>query len=261
MASVSQNGRRPRRPWTAQDQIVAEVAAACGVGCREIGRMLDRTHVVVVRHLNPAVAEKSREYSLRWQQQNPDKKREADRHWYQSNSEKVCERSRQWRKDNADRLREYMRSWHEANSEKVRESQSRYRLANRDKVREKKRRRYACKRAARRHALHPVTQQQIDVRFMLWGNRCAFCGVNASHRRNTRHERLTVDHVLALTKGGLDDAGNIIPACHACNSSKNNNLIEVWYRQQPFFTDVRWRKIQRHCPAAVVGQLPLALVG
>jgi hypothetical protein len=65
--------------------------------------------------------------------------------------------------------------------------------------------------------------------------------------------------VLALTKGGLDEAVNIIPACTACNSSKNNSPVEAWYNRQPFFAATRWRKIQRHCPAAVVGQLPLAL--
>jgi 5-methylcytosine-specific restriction endonuclease McrA len=83
--------------------------------------------------------------------------------------------------------------------------------------------------------------------------------VDATHQRNHGRQRLTVEHVLALTKGGLDEAANIIPACTACNSSKNNSPIEDWYRQQPWFMDARWRKIQRHCSAAVVGQLPLAL--
>jgi 5-methylcytosine-specific restriction endonuclease McrA len=114
-------------------------------------------------------------------------------------------------------------------------------------------------RAARRQALHPVTRAQIDARFAIWGNRCAFCGADATHQRNHGRQRLTVEHVLALTKGGLDEASNIIPACTACNSSKNNSPIEDWYRQQEWFTETRWAKIRKHCPAAVVGQLPLAL--
>jgi hypothetical protein len=68
-----------------------------------------------------------------------------------------------------------------------------------------------------------------------------------------------VEHVLALTKGGLDEASNIIPSCNTCNCSKNNSPVGAWYNRQPFFAEARWRKIQRHCSAAVVGQLPLAM--
>jgi 5-methylcytosine-specific restriction endonuclease McrA len=139
------------------------------------------------------------------------------------------------------------------------ESSRRWRKANPEKIREKARRRNAWKRAARRAALHPVTRAQIDARFAIWGNRCAFCGADAPHQRNHGRQRLTVEHVLALTKGGLDEASNIIPACSACNSSKSNSPIEDWYRQQEWFTEPRWAKIRKHCPAAVVGQLPLAL--
>jgi hypothetical protein len=127
-------------------------------------------------------------------------------------------------------------------------------------MRERSRKRKVRIRSARRQALQPVTRQQIDARFALWNYRCAFCGVDASHQRNKGHDRLTIEHVLALTKGGLDEASNILPACLTCNLGKHNAPVEAWYRRQPFFTEPRWRKIQRHCPAAVVGQLPLALL-
>jgi hypothetical protein len=259
MASVSQNGRRKPRPWTAQDQIIAEVAAACGVTCGVIGRSLRRSETSVREHLIPAVAKKNRESSRRWHQTNTEKVREYRRNWHKLNAEKACERSRQWRKDNPERLREQVRKWRKANPVNVRMNTRRYRQSNPGKNQENLRRRATWRRAARRAALHPVTRAQIDARFAIWDNRCAFCGVDASHERNHGRERLTVEHVLALTKGGLDEASNIIPACSACNSSKNNSPVEDWYRQQPWFTEARWRKIQRHCPAAVVGQLPLAL--
>jgi len=127
-------------------------------------------------------------------------------------------------------------------------------------TRERSRRRKVRIRSARRQALQPVTRQQIDARFALWNHRCAFCGVDAAHEQNKGRNRLTIEHVLALTKGGLDEASNILPSCLACNLGKHNAPVESWYRRQPFFTESRWRKIQRHCPAAVVGQLPLGLL-
>lgn len=259
MASVSQNGRRKPRPWTAQDQIVAEVAAACGATYVDIGKTLKRTVDCVKARLIPAAAEKMRERRRRWCRDNFEKLQEYKHNWHKLNAEKVCERSRQWRKDNPERLREQGRKWRKANPVNVRINTRRYRQSNPGKNQENLRRRATWRRAARRAALHPVTRAQIDARFALWNNRCAFCGVDASHERNHDRQRLTVEHVLALTKGGLDEASNIIPACSACNSSKNNSPVEDWYRRQPFFTELRWAKIQKHCPAAVVGQLPLAL--
>jgi hypothetical protein len=259
MEPVSQSSRQKRRPWTAQDQIVAEVAAACGVSFCEIGRVLERSSSMVRDRLIAAVAENRRARHRRWRQENPDKVRENGRRWKQENPDKHRDHGRRWRRENAEKSREHSRRWYEANFDKVIKNGRRWKQENPGKVRENCRRRDARKRTARRQALHPVTRYQIDARFAIWGNRCAFCGADATHQRNHGRQRLTVEHVLALTKGGLDEASNIIPACTACNSSKSNSPIEDWYRQQKWFTEARWAKIRKHCPAAVVGQLPLAL--
>ena len=289
MTSVSQNGRRARRPWTAQDQTTAEVAAACGVSYRDIGLALDRAYSLVRTRLSAHAADVSREYGRLWRQANAETMRKHTRRHYEANRDKAIERSRLWRLANPDKMREHRlrwdkrnpenrrersrryysanrdkviqkgRQWRQANQDRVRESVRRWHAANPDKVREKNRRRYACKRAARRQSLQPVTRAQIDARFALWQNRCAFCGVLAADPRNRGRKRLTVEHALALASGGLDEAANIIPACTACNSSKKSSPIEDWYRQQEWFTEARWAKIRKHCPAAVVGQLPLAL--
>ena len=241
---------------------------------REIGRFLDRPHNAISRHLSLIAAERQRKFYHSYYQANLESQRERNRCNYKANAEKRRNYACAYRKLNADKVRKSKRLWIKANPEWARQKARRYyesntdrilersrawAAANPDKVFHKTRRRNAWKRAARRHALQPVTRQQIDARFALWNNRCAFCGVDASHQRNHGRERLTVEHVLALTKGGLDEASNIIPACTSCNTSKHNSPVETWYRRQPWFTEARWRKIQRHCPAAVVGQLPLAL--
>jgi 5-methylcytosine-specific restriction endonuclease McrA len=123
----------------------------------------------------------------------------------------------------------------------------RWRRENPERPLEHCRRRHALRRAARRQALSPLTLEQKMERFALFGNACAYC--------DKPEKPLTVDHVLALKKGGHDEAPNAVPACFSCNSSKHTKPVEQWYRAQPFFDAKRWRKIQRHCPDASRNQL------
>jgi 5-methylcytosine-specific restriction endonuclease McrA len=51
-----------------------------------------------------------------------------------------------------------------------------------------------------------------------YDNRCAYC---------KKRKKLTVDHVIPLSKGGTNTIGNIIPACGSCNSSKRDKLWDV----------------------------------
>ena len=112
------------------------------------------------------------------------------------------------------------------------------------------RKRSAFRRAGRRNALVPLTSSQLKERFALFNDACAYCGSD---------KQATIDHVMPLSNGGLDEYTNIVPACKTCNSSKNSKEVWQWYQSQSFFTEARWRKIQRHCSDKVGGQLPLAL--
>jgi len=221
-----------RRSWTAQDQITAEVAAACGVNLAQIGKALEANRTCVEYHL-----ECGKVRTAKLDRQNA---------------------RRRGRRSLSDKGREAKRRWYNLNREKCRDQNKYYRSKNKEKISERRRLDKVRRRAFGHLSLTPITLAAKNTRFALWRNRCAFCGVDAKHPRNAGHDRLTVEHVLALTKNGLDEADNIAPACHSCNCSKNNAPVEEWYRRQPFFTEARWRKICRHCPAAVVGQLPLA---
>jgi 5-methylcytosine-specific restriction endonuclease McrA len=67
---------------------------------------------------------------------------------------------------------------------------------------------------------------------------CGYCGV-----RQSRKVKLTRDHVVPVTKGGLTVRNNIIGACSRCNSSKSNYDLEEWYPKQPFYSAERMQKI------------------
>jgi 5-methylcytosine-specific restriction endonuclease McrA len=265
MDSVSQNGRRKARPWTAQEQITAEVAAACGVAVKDIADLLNRHVSVVTYKLKPASMNAALTRHRRYHQENKDQRNAQKREYYAANREKSSRRSKIYYQANRSKAIQQQRAWCLANKEWVAERQRSYRASRRveileakrkwaasnpQMVRDQSRRRKSIVRAGRRKAIEPLSIQLRNNRFKLWDNSCAYCGNSGAQE---------VDHVLALTQGGLDEANNVAPACRRCNASKNDRPVETWYRRQPFFTEARWRKIQRHCPAAVAGQLPLAL--
>jgi hypothetical protein len=49
---------------------------------------------------------------------------------------------------------------------------------------------------------------------------CEYCGVV---------ENLSWDHLIPLSKGGPDNADNLVWACLSCNSSKGNKGLYAWY--------------------------------
>lgn len=48
---------------------------------------------------------------------------------------------------------------------------------------------------------------------------CFYCGST---------EQITVDHVVAIARGGVDGIGNLVSACKSCNSQKRQLTIMEW---------------------------------
>lgn len=51
---------------------------------------------------------------------------------------------------------------------------------------------------------------------------CFYCGASG---------RMSMDHVVPLSRGGVHSIGNLVPACVACNSSKRTRTIVEWRRR------------------------------
>jgi len=51
---------------------------------------------------------------------------------------------------------------------------------------------------------------------------CAMCG---------ERRKLTVEHIIPLSRGGRHSIGNLLPLCSSCNSSKLNNLLIEWRKR------------------------------
>ena len=152
------------------------------------------------------------------------------------------EQQRYW-KENPEAKKEHDRQWGQAKWWLEYQTRPERRLY----IRQKSKRRKALLREQTAHQIRP---RELRARFVLFGNCCAYCGASGD---------MEIEHVIAISKGGTHAMGNIVPACHDCNSSKRAKEPETWYRQQPFFTECRWRKICRVLgwQRSSVGQLAL----
>ena len=52
--------------------------------------------------------------------------------------------------------------------------------------------------------------------------RCYYCGI--------KHDKLTIDHVVPISKGGDNSLCNIVPACITCNRLKGSKSLVEWVR-------------------------------
>lgn len=95
-----------------------------------------------------------------------------------------------------------------------------------------------------------VKPRQIRERFRLFDNCCAYCGSGGD---------MQIEHVVPIAQGGTHALGNIVPSCQRCNMSKRDHNPETWYRQQPFFSELRWKEICKvlEWSKSSVGQLAL----
>jgi hypothetical protein len=118
------------------------------------------------------------------------------------------------------------------------EEQGQIRIARQRGKRASQKRARKIREQARKQTPFPCTPSQRLSRFALFNGRCAYCGT---------HGKMTVDHVVPLSRGGFDEASNIVPACTKCNSSKHARPVLEWYQSQPFFKQSQWDKIVRHC--------------
>lgn len=74
---------------------------------------------------------------------------------------------------------------------------------------------------------------QIKLEFELC---CAYCG--------SKSKQLTLDHVVAESKGGIKSRKNLVPACARCNKSKGSKHLTDWYiATLPFYCEKRLQKI------------------
>lgn len=165
--------------------------------------------------------------------------------------EKRIAQAAKYREDNREKIRSRRREIYASNTEK-------FQLANRENY--LKHREERIKAAAEYQSSHPEivaltrSRRRAIVKFSITTSDhkkllhihrgcCAYCHVKLTAWGRDIETALQWDHVIPLSRGGVDGVGNLVPSCRSCNLSKNRSTVMEWKLRK-----ARWyinREIQR----------------
>ena len=77
---------------------------------------------------------------------------------------------------------------------------------------------------SQKHKIKAVVKQRF-------GGACAYCGCVPRY--------LTLDHIVARSKGGLDVKSNLAAVCQRCNKSKGSRSLWQWWQASPYWNEER----------------------
>lgn len=155
------------------------------------------------------------ENTRNWKQRNPEKSKADSLNWYYKNTELAQATTRKWRDANKEWDSQRTRLWQINNPLYVRKA-----AHNR--------------RALLRGYSYKIEHAESILR--LQGDRCSYCEADAD---------LQINHVLPLSRGGLNIITNLQWLCAFHNQSKNN-LTDHEYRSKMGFLPV-----ERHLSLAI----------
>ena len=145
------------------------------------------------------------------------RKRETQRRYCKAHPERRREQARRYRETHRDGIREIDRSYRvrEGVRERRREARRAWRRDNQDKVKA-----YNAERRIRAEGRGgSFTADDVGRMRKQQKNRCWWC-------RKPMKDKYTVDHRIALARGGGNDPSNLVLCCVSCNSRKQTKTPE-----------------------------------
>ncbi len=149
-----------------------------------------------------------REQAKNWGRNNAQRKAIRDKARREADPQRIQKKDQRYYEANRERINARNRAYYPANREKALADVALWREANREKTRQYEHRRRTVLEEAGSHT--PEEWRRI---LDFYGHTCPGCGSS---------ERLTVDHVVPLSKGGSNAADNLQPLCVRCNAAKGN---------------------------------------
>lgn len=153
----------------------------------------------------------------------------------------MAEQRAYWKK-NPEAYKEYGRERNREYAKWRHMTDLRYRIYHREKSKRRK-------AQAKGQTPVAISVNALLTRFGQFGNCCAYCGCAGD---------MEIEHVVPISRGGAHDISNIVPACAPCNSSKSAREMEAWYKEHPYFCELRLQRIRRIVRPPMALQLAFA---
>ena len=201
-----------------------------------------------------------RKYDEIHYEENKEYYKEHSRNYYEEHREHYLELNEKYREEHKEEILEYSRDYYEEHREHYEE----YRKENKEKYQEKHRQYYQENKAyykeyRKQHYINNphmyfnynnkrrqleenqgngVTNEQLHEMHKFFNGECAYSGIKLKKGVNK-----SIDHIVALDNGGLNEIWNCVPMIKSYNSSKGTRDMIEWYKQQEYFSEERLNKI------------------
>jgi 5-methylcytosine-specific restriction endonuclease McrA len=157
------------------------------------------------------------QYAYSWVAKNPDRAKARSKAHYEANKQLYIDRATNWSKNNPDKMQQIRAKTRLKHKDKHAYLIKQWGINNKELKRS-----YLQKRRAlqKQNGVFAVTKKEL---IKLYNNPCFYCG---------SREKITIDHIIPIIKGGTHGVGNLTSACKACNSSKNDDFLTVWKKRK-----------------------------
>ena len=156
-------------------------------------------------------SEKQLTYSRTYQRSHPERVRAAVRAYQRVHPEKHLASNRVWNAAHPEKQRAYSRASYQTHRDRVRDDQKAHSEA-RNATNHNRRARIAGNGGS-------FTSREWETLKVQYGFRCPSCG------KKEPDIKLTVDHIIPLSRGGVNEIVNIQPLCGKCNCEKGTKSL------------------------------------
>lgn len=160
------------------------------------------------------------EYSRRWRAQNKERVAQLNREYYEANREERKAYHRRYHHEHKDYFRRKIIEFRGKNASYHRDYVRNWGRRNPDKIKAHDH----ARRAAKQRSNGAFTSAEWLALKQRYDYHCLRCG------KREPEIKLSVDHVIPLSKGGANTIDNIQPLCKACNTAKH--IATTDYRPQ-----------------------------
>ena len=204
------------------------------------------------KEYNTKNKEKIREYNKSYRQENKEYFNEYYKNYNKEYRKNNSELVKEIDKNRYNKRKDYFKEYYVNNKNDILEYSHKYYFKNRNSIIEKtKLYRLSPKGKAKFFNLHhnkKIKQSEISkgiteeqwIEIMQYFNfQCAYSGIHLSD------DIQSLDHIIPLSKGGVNEIWNLVPMLKDYNSKKHNKDMPQWYQQQSFFSKERLEKIYK----------------
>lgn len=192
-----------------QDGQAGKVCSKCKTW-RPVERFRPRT--LSLDGYNSMCRECDNENSRRWRANNKERVAELNREYYEANREERKAYHRQYHREHQEYFREKLLEFRRENESYHRDYVREWSRRNPDKVKAQDNARRAAKRSGGR-----FTAEEWAALKQRYDYHCLRCG------QREPVIKLSADHVIPLSKGGMNTIDNIQPLCKPCNTAKHTD--------------------------------------